>query len=64
MNDCLVPLGAFGFIMKKLLNRWTLVPTFAELLFTRSIWLARPLLTQGIKNEQGGLIFMTLTKAE
>ncbi len=64
LNDCLVPLSIFGFIMKKLINQWTLVPRFRRIAFYPVFWLARPFITQSTQDEKGGLIFMMLSKAE
>lgn len=64
LNDCLVPLSIFGFIMKKLFNRWTLAPSFRKIAFYPVYLLIRPLITQSRHDEKGGLIFMMLSKAE
>ena len=64
LNDSLVPFSLVGAIIKKLLNRWTLAPSFRRMFFFPIYLLARVLLRHGMLDEQGGLIFMALRKAQ
>ncbi len=62
INDLLVPLSAPGLLIKKIFNRWTLLPVL------RRVWIypvhlaAREVLRQGSFAEDGGLVFLSLEK--
>lgn len=64
INDLLVPLSAPGLAIKKITNRWTLVPALRRV-YTYPIYLAmRNLLERGTRAKDGGLVFLSLRKAE
>ncbi|MFN8008916.1 MAG: methyltransferase domain-containing protein [Terriglobia bacterium] len=62
LNDALVPFSVFGFVLKKLFNQWTVAPGLRKIIFYPVYGLARALLKKHLLDEQGGLIFMALTK--
>jgi len=62
LNDLLVPFSLPGFIMKKVINRWTLFPRIRRFcLYPLYLWL-RKKLKEGDRSSNGGLVFMALTK--
>jgi SAM-dependent methyltransferase len=62
LNDCLYPFSLAEVINKKLFNRWTLLPWLRRIfLFPLSIF-AQHVLKDAEKAEDGGLVFLALTK--
>jgi len=62
LNDFLVPFSVTGFVLKKVINRWTLFPRLRRIwLFPLFLWL-RKNLAGGERSDRGGLVFMALTK--
>ena len=62
LNDFLVLFSLIGFFTKKMTNRWTLFPTIRRGLMYRLAGTFTPFLRNAEKCEDGGLIFMALTK--
>jgi len=64
LNDFLVPFALPGFITKKMTNRWSLFPNTRKFLMQHLAFIFKPFLAQAEKCEDGGLVFMVLTKAD
>ena len=62
LNDFLVPFSLVGFVMKKLTNRWTILPPLRRILLSPIYALANPYLRGGDRAERGGLVFLSLTR--
>lgn len=62
LNDFLVPFAFPAFLTKRLTNRWVLFPSVRQKMVYPLYLLARHVLDGGDKAEQGGLVFITLTK--
>jgi SAM-dependent methyltransferase len=62
LNDFLVPFSLPCYIMKRIINRWTICPSLRRLLLFPIYLLARRLLAGADRAEPGGLVFMALTK--
>jgi SAM-dependent methyltransferase len=62
LDDFLVPFSGGGFVLKKLTNRWTLLPGLRRVLMRPVHALAKPLLRGAERAEAGGLVFLALTK--
>ena len=64
INDLLVPFSAPGLAIKKVTNRWTLLPALRRV-YTWPVYRAmRGMLEQGIRADEGGLVFLSLMKPE
>jgi SAM-dependent methyltransferase len=62
LNDMLAPFSVAGFIVKRLTNRWTLLPGLRRVMvYPIYLWI-RGLLRDGSKADGGGLVFVSLTK--
>jgi SAM-dependent methyltransferase len=64
LNDALVPFSAPSVVVKKLTNRWTLLPSLRARVFAPAIPLLRRILRGGSRSTNGGLVFLSLSKAE
>jgi len=63
LNDFLAPFSLVSFVMKKLTNRWVLLPGLRRQVMTPVAMAGRRLLEGGDSARDGGLVFMELTKA-
>lgn len=64
LNDFLVPFSFLGVLTKRLTNRWVLFPAVRRKMVYPLYLLARRILRGGERVEQGGLVFITLTKVD
>jgi SAM-dependent methyltransferase len=64
LDDFLVPFSGVGFVVKRLTNRWTVLPSVRRVLMLPVAAMARPLLRGAERAEGGGLVFLALTKGE
>jgi len=62
LNDCIAPLGGPAFIFKRLMSRWTLLPSLRRIAVYPLYPLARRILRGGERSEAGGLVFVAVTK--
>jgi hypothetical protein len=62
LDDFLVPFSLVGFVLKKLTNRWTILPGLRRLLMMPFYLIAKPMLRGAERAERGGLVFIALTK--
>ena len=62
LDDFLVPFSGVGFVLKKLTNRWTILPPLRRVLMYPIYLIARPMLRGAERAERGGLVFVALTK--
>lgn len=63
LNDFLVPFSLVSFVMKKLTNRWVLFPGLRRLVMMPVAMAGHRVLEGGDIVQDGGLVFMELTKA-
>jgi SAM-dependent methyltransferase len=61
-HDAMVPFSLPGFILKKLINRWTLWPGLRKVLLRPFVPLLDAISRKGGRCENGGLVFMALRK--
>ncbi len=62
LNDFLVPFSFGSFVVKRLTNRWTLLPSVRRLLsYPIYLW-ARGFLKGGSRADDGGLVFISATR--
>jgi len=61
-NDFLAPFSLISFILKKTTNRWVLFPALRRVLMTPVAFAGRRFLNGGDRTNDGGLVFMELTK--
>jgi SAM-dependent methyltransferase len=64
LDDFLVPFSLVGFVLKKLTNRWTILPSVRRVLMIPFYLIAKPLLHGAERAERGGLVFVALTKTK
>jgi SAM-dependent methyltransferase len=57
-NDFLAPFGVLGFIMKRLTNRWVLIPGVRRAFWSLFIKPLEKFLANGHKSDEGGLVFV------
>lgn len=62
LNDSMIPLSISAFVTKKLANRWTLFPWLRRMTLYPIYLAALPSIQAGAKAENGGLVFLALTK--
>jgi SAM-dependent methyltransferase len=62
MDDLLVPFSGVGFVLKKLTNRWTILPPLRRVLMFPISLLAEPWLRGAERAGNGGLVFIAATK--
>lgn len=58
MNDFLAPFGFYFFIIKKLTNRWVLLPGLRRVIMSLFVKQFEKFLENGHKSEEGGLVFV------
>lgn len=63
LNDFLVPFSLISFVAKKLTNRWVLFPGLRRLVMVPVVMVGHRALDGGDAAQEGGLVFMKLTKA-
>jgi SAM-dependent methyltransferase len=63
LNDFLAPFSIISFVIKKLANRWVLLPRLRRLVMTPVAAAGRWMLEGAENAPDGGLVFMELTKA-
>jgi SAM-dependent methyltransferase len=63
LNDFLAPFSLISFVTKKLTNRWVLFPGLRRVVMRPVAMLGHRVLKGGDIAEDGGLVFMELTKA-
>ena len=64
MNDLLVPFSAPGLVIKKLTNRWTLLPGLRRI-WTRPVHaVMRGRIEGSVRADDGGLVFLALRRPE
>jgi hypothetical protein len=51
-------------VLKKLTNRWTILPSVRRVLMIPFYLIAKPLLRGAERAERGGLVFVALTKTK
>ena len=64
LNDSLVPFGLLSLVIKRLTNRWVLFPTLRRIVIYPFFILAERFLQGAEKSNQGGLVFISLTKVD
>lgn len=64
LNDFLVPFSFPAFLIKRLTNRWVLFPSVRQKIVYPVYLLVRRILQGGDRAEQGGLVFLALTKVD
>lgn len=64
INDALIPFAAVGKIIKRCTNRWILFPAVRRLVILPWFYLLRGLISKNGRVENGGLVFLCLTKGE
>jgi SAM-dependent methyltransferase len=62
LNDMLVPFSALELLTKRLFNRWTLLPSVRRVVLYPVYLIARKILCGTEFTEDGGLVFLALTK--
>jgi hypothetical protein len=62
LNDFLVPFSIPAFIIKRMTNKWVLFPYLRKIIMYPIFLLAKRILAGGEKADQGGLVFLALTK--
>lgn len=62
LNDFLVPFSFVGFVIKRLTNRWTLIPSLRRVFFYPVYFWARQFLHGGSRAADGGLVFISAVK--
>ena len=62
LNDFLAPFSIISFVMKKLCNRWVLIPGLRRLVMMPVAMAGHRLLKGGDRARDGGLVFIELTK--
>jgi hypothetical protein len=63
MNDLLVPFSVPEYLTKKFLNRWTLFPALRRIILAPIAYLGNLVLRGAERCETGGLVFLSLRKA-
>lgn len=63
MNDLLAPFSIVSFCLKKITNRWSMLPKIRYLAFSPLAILLKPWLEKNQRLKEGGLVFIALTKA-
>lgn len=63
LNDFLAPFSVISFVIKKAFNRWVLFPGLRRFAMTPVALAGHRLLEKGDRVQDGGLVFMELTKA-
>ncbi len=61
-NDFLAPFGVLGFIMKRLTNRWVLIPGLRRAFWSLFVGQFEKFLENGHKSDEGGLVFVAAKK--
>lgn len=64
LNDFLVPFSAVGLLLKRLTNRWTLVPSARRIVVYPLYLLARRILQGCERVDAGGLVFVAAVKPD
>jgi 2-polyprenyl-3-methyl-5-hydroxy-6-metoxy-1,4-benzoquinol methylase len=62
LNDFLVPFSIPAFIIKRITNQWVLFPNLRKIILYPIFLFAERILAGGEKADQGGLVFLALTK--
>ena len=62
LNDFLVPFSIPAFLIKRITNRWVLFPCWRKIIIYPIALVAKRILAGGEKANQGGLVFLALTK--
>lgn len=62
VDDLLIPLSAAGLALKKILNRWTLIPAIRAILLAPLISVMRGVLNRAERCPDGGLVFLAARK--
>ena len=62
-NDLLAPFSLLSFCLKKITNRWSLLPRVRYLALSPLATLLKPWLEKNQRLKEGGLVFMRLTKS-
>jgi SAM-dependent methyltransferase len=62
MNDFLAPFSVASFLLKKTINRWSLFPSIRYLALFPLAVILKPWLQKNIRLNDGGLVFMRLSK--
>jgi SAM-dependent methyltransferase len=62
LNDFLAPFSLISFVLKKATNRWVIAPPLRRILMTPVSALGNSMLKDGDRADDGGLVFMELTK--
>ncbi|MBF0386270.1 MAG: class I SAM-dependent methyltransferase [Candidatus Omnitrophica bacterium] len=62
LNDFLYPFSILDVIKKRLLNRWTLMPTFRRFWMYPFYLFAKNFLKGNVRADSGGLVFLSLRK--
>jgi SAM-dependent methyltransferase len=63
INDLLAPFAIVSFCLKKITNRWSLLPRIRYLALSPLAMLLKPWLQKNQRLKDGGLVFMRLTKS-
>lgn len=63
LNDFLAPFSIISFVIKKLANRWVLLPGLRRILMMPVVMVGNRVLEGGDAAPDGGLVFMELTRA-
>ena len=62
LDDVLVPFALPGFVVKRLINRWTLVPSLRRVVLGPVASAMTGTLERGTRSDEGGLVFLSLRK--
>jgi SAM-dependent methyltransferase len=63
LNDALAPLGILAFVIKRIFNRWTLFPALRRVVLYPVCIGAKRILRNAARSENGGLVFIALTRS-
>jgi SAM-dependent methyltransferase len=63
INDLLAPFSFVSFCLKKIINRWSLLPRIRYLALSPLAMLLKPCLEKNQRLEKGGLVFIRLAKS-